>query len=45
MKTMVSELLQYGITRDDLEKLAEETVDHPILSAKLKDLCVFYEAF
>ena len=45
MKSMMSELMQYGVQPSDLERLADETEAHSLLSAKLRDLEIFYEAF
>ena len=45
MKSMLAELLQYGITEEDLARLKNEVQDHPILAAKLADLQIFYHAF
>ena len=45
LKSMLSELYQYGITGEDLARLAEQTEGHPILQQKLRDLEVFYQAF
>lgn len=44
-KSMISELKQYGIKPDDLEKLTEELKVPDRLRQKLKDICEIYRAF
>lgn len=44
LKSMLSELYQYGIGVDDLEAAIAET-SSPLLCAKLKDLAVIYRGF
>ena len=44
LKSMLSELYQYGISPDGLRMAAAE-VKSPLLKEKLKDLLVIYEAF
>lgn len=45
VKSMLCELLQYGVTEEELERLIRETEDHPLLQAKLRDIQVFYRSF
>ena len=44
LKSMLSELYQYGISPDGLKK-ALDGANSPLLKEKLKDLLVIYEAF
>ncbi len=44
LKSMLSELYQYGIRPEDLRQ-AEEQAKSPLLQEKLKDLSVIYEEF
>ncbi|MCR5736946.1 MAG: exodeoxyribonuclease V subunit gamma [Eubacterium sp.] len=44
MKSVLSELKQYGISGETLEQMMEE-VDSPALTHKLKDIQVIYDAF
>ncbi|MCR5703809.1 MAG: exodeoxyribonuclease V subunit gamma [Eubacterium sp.] len=44
MKSVLSELKQYGIARDTLEQMLEE-VDNSALEHKLKDVQIIYNAF
>ncbi|MEE0685471.1 MAG: PD-(D/E)XK nuclease family protein [Lachnospiraceae bacterium] len=45
MKSSISELYQYGITPEQLDKVIEDTKDHKATSMKLHDIKVVYEAF
>lgn len=45
LKSMLSELYQYGVGLKDLEALAKKTEKTRGLNRKLKDLAVVYEAF
>ena len=45
LKSMISELYQYGIQENQLELLVSQTKRHPLLQLKLQDLSVVYEAF
>ncbi|MBQ5951247.1 MAG: PD-(D/E)XK nuclease family protein [Lachnospiraceae bacterium] len=45
LKSMLSELFQYGITREDLDGMIEATADVLHLARKLKDVAVAYDAF
>ncbi|MFR1831589.1 MAG: PD-(D/E)XK nuclease family protein [Lachnospiraceae bacterium] len=44
LKSMLSELYQYGITRGQLEELLEQA-DRPLLRHKLQDMLVIYKGF
>lgn len=44
LKSMLSELYQYGISPDQLEQMIGET-DRPLLKQKLEDFLVVYRAF
>lgn len=44
LKSQISELYQYGLKPEDLERVREET-DSPLLVQKLEDLQVLYEGF
>lgn len=45
IKSFLSELLQYGVDRDQLEKMAECAGSRPVLQKKLRDMEVAYEEF
>lgn len=45
MKSLVSELIQYDITPVQVEELKEKTEKNPLLSSKLQDVQVIYQAF
>ena len=45
VKSMISELYQYGIDEDQLEELSGKTREHPMLSAKLTDIEMICRAF
>ena len=45
LKSVISELVQYNVSPEMLEKKAEELTDHPPLQRKLRDLGVLYRAF
>lgn len=45
VKSMLSELLQYGVTPDILRKRSMEMGTESVLYAKLQDITVIYEAF
>ena len=45
MKSSISELYQYGISPEELEKVIEDTREHKATSMKLHDIKVIYEAF
>ena len=45
LKSMLSELYQYGVGEEELTALLEKTADRPVLNRKLKDLLLSYEAF
>lgn len=45
MKSSISELYQYGISPEQLDKVIEDTKEHTATSMKLHDIKVIYEAF
>ncbi|KIR01511.1 ATP-dependent nuclease, subunit B [Lachnospiraceae bacterium TWA4] len=45
LKSMLSELYQYGIGIEQLEKSLEQAGKKPLLAAKLKDMTTIYKAF
>lgn len=45
MKSMVSELRQYEVSKEDMEKMLACAKDKPELYYKLKDISVLYEGF
>lgn len=45
IKSMISELLQYNVSVDQLAACAEQLPDHSVLGEKLRDLTVIYEGF
>ena len=45
LKSMVSELRQYEITSQDLEKVLKEVENKPELYYKLKDISILYQGF
>ena len=45
MKSSISELYQYGISPEQLDKVIEDTKDHKATSMKLHDIKIIYEAF
>ena len=45
VKSLISELMQYGITPEQLQELTEDTGLSPVLSAKLRDVAAMYRAF
>lgn len=45
MKSMVSELKQYEITKDDMDTMLDYAKDKPELYYKLKDISVLYRGF
>ena len=44
MKTMLSEMILYGVTPERLQSASEQLKGHPMLQAKLHDLGIFYES-
>lgn len=45
IKSFLSELLQYGVNRELLEKMIESSAERPVLQKKLRDMAVAYDAF
>lgn len=45
MKSSISELYQYGIYPEQLDKVIEDTKEHKATSMKLHDIKIIYEAF
>ncbi|MCJ7836296.1 PD-(D/E)XK nuclease family protein [Cuneatibacter sp. NSJ-177] len=45
MKSMLSELYQYGVGEEELTEMMERVKDQPLLNRKLSDILVFYRAF
>ncbi len=45
MKSMLCELYQYGLGDEELRQLEEQTAGKPLLSRKLADIRVLYQAF
>lgn len=45
LKSVVSEFYQYGIRREELERLVKQTGKHPLLQLKLKDFLTIYTCF
>lgn len=45
LKSMISELMQYGVTEADLEELKEKTAARPALRQKISDIAVAMRAF
>ncbi len=45
VKSILSELMQYEVTEEELERLAERVQNRPLLSAKLADIKKLYHAF
>ena len=45
LKSLMSEILQYSITEDDLVKMEKMSENRPMLSAKLKDIRTIYNGF
>ena len=45
VKSMLSELYQYGVGEEELISLLNKTADRPILNRKLHDLLLCYQAF
>lgn len=45
MKSVISELLQYSVTREDIERAEQELTGNPILKYKLSDIAVLYGGF
>ncbi len=45
MKSMISELFQYGVSKDDVLEAMKKLDNNAILYMKLKDLVLIYEAF
>ncbi len=45
MKSLLSELMQYRVSADDLRDFAENKPLSPVLTAKLNDVAVLYDAF
>lgn len=45
MKSMISELYQYGVTDSDLKEMLGAAEKKPLLEAKLKDVFVLYQGF
>lgn len=45
MKSLVSELIQYQVTAEELGEWAEEAKDKPLLSCKLRDVETIYRGF
>ncbi len=45
VKSLISELVQYNISPEELKKLAEDSTLPQVLRAKLGDVCAMYNAF
>ena len=45
VKSLISELVQYNISPEELKKLAEDPTLPQVLRAKLGDVCAMYQAF
>lgn len=45
IKSMISELLQYGVTPEDLRRVREREEKNPLLSYKLQDIITIFEGF
>lgn len=45
LKSMISEMLQYGIGREEIGKMLEITEKKPVLHAKIKDVSLTFSAF
>lgn len=45
VKSLISELVQYNISPEELQKLAEDSTLPQVLRAKLGDVCAMYTAF
>ena len=45
MKSLVSELMQYQVTGEDLELWRERAKEKPLLALKLQDIRCIYQAF
>jgi ATP-dependent helicase/nuclease subunit B len=45
MKSVISELLQYSVSAEDLLRLQNDLTDNPILKYKLSDIEVLYKGF
>lgn len=45
VKSMISELVQYRISPEQLVDLTEDKTISPVLSAKLRDVATMYRAF
>lgn len=45
MKSVVSELLQYSVTPEEVLEIDAKISDNPLLSAKLSDIQIVYDAF
>lgn len=45
MKSLLSELLQYGVGEKELEAMTESAKGRPLLEAKLKDVQIIYQGF
>ena len=45
MKSLVSELIQYDISPQQVQKMQERAGENPLLSTKLQDVGLIYQAF
>lgn len=45
MKSMISEIYQYGIRKDDIDRLQKISEEKPVLHTKLGDIKMLYTAF
>lgn len=45
VKSAISEMLQYGVSPDDLEHVSTQLPQNPLLSYKLKDMITVYRGF
>ena len=45
MKSMISELKQYEVTKEDMDIMLDYAKDKPELYYKLKDISVLYQGF
>ncbi|MCR5791811.1 MAG: exodeoxyribonuclease V subunit gamma [Lachnospiraceae bacterium] len=45
IKSLLSEIFQYNIDAEGIERIIEESAEKPVLSAKFKDVLTIYQAF
>lgn len=45
LKSLMSEIFQYSVTEEQLEKMSELAKNRPMLQAKLKDITTIYQGF